>query len=45
MPAYENLAYLNLRENKIEKFEELDKLVNPNVEKLRTLVISFNPLI
>lgn len=42
-PQLDNLAYLNLRENKIDKVEELQKLAElPN---LRTLVYSFNPII
>lgn len=44
-PTFENLTYLNIRENKIEKFDEINKLVNPSAEKLKTLVHSFNPFI
>ena len=42
-PSLENLQYLNLRENKIEKFEEIQKLTV--LVALDSLVISFNPII
>jgi len=39
-PPLENLQYLNLRENKLEKFEEILKLTS--LPSLRTLIYSQN---